>query len=665
MPIYQRTYDWGEDHCRQLYQDIVHAGQSDDDPTYFMGAITYYTQQESIPNVSRHQLIDGQQRITTLMLLLAALKRELSNQIQQPIVIDQILYNSVEPKNSDRYLKMKLNREDNVAFEEIIKNGQTDRSGNISANYDRFCKWLLQDKTPDSFRIIWRGILKLIIVHIAAGGKDNAQRIFESMNSTGLDLSTTDLVQNHLLMKSDLNEQEEIYNEHWHPMEKIFEDTRGDFDNYLRHYLIMKQRQVITKNKLYQKFKKYAGQHSGDILSDLHKYAKYYACLLYPERYKSSSNKLNLLIGHIHEQNTDVAHPLLLKIISDFENKLISENSATELFTLIDSYLLRCAVAGTAKNLNRAIPVIMSKLDENDYAESIKAAVLERRGKDRFPSDRLFKRNFMDKEFYQSDRVSMYILKRLTEKYQDTSALKLDVLTIEHIMPQKLSEGWKTDLGDNYDEIHNTHLRQIGNLTLTRDNSTLGNNIFSEKQRIYAGSEVKMTAALAGPQYKRWSVDEIIGRSQQLADEAVKIWKCPDGYSPDTDGESDDEEQEEDHLDGTNVTLLWSTLKNAISSKCPNTIFEMKQRYANFKIQIPNSDKYSLVCSIRALKHKIYVVYNTSISEKIIPISSFVNDISGVRHLGTGDLRSQIYNENDVHNAVDLIERIAYKKLQG
>ena len=463
-------------------------------------------------------------------------------------------------------------------------------------------------------------------------------------------------------MKGDLNWQKKVYNDHWLPMEKIFEDNRSGFDDYLRHYLMMKQKTNVTRKKLYQKIKKYAGQYDGDILSDLHKYAKHYACLLYPEWHKTSSEKLNRQIMYIYDQNTDVAHPLLLRIIGDYENELISEDDAADLFALIDSYLLRCGVAGTAKNLNRAIPVVMSSLDKDNYAKSVKKAVLERGGKDRFPSNSIFKRNFIDKEFYKNDRVSVYILRRLAEKYQDTSALRLDELTIEHIMPQNLSKSWKADLGDKYDETHNAHLRQIGNLTLTEDNPALGNNSFADKQKIYASSIVRMTADLASPRYKQWSADEIVRRSKQLADDAIKIWKSPDGYSS---GPDPDDELEQDHLDRTNVTLLWRKLKESISDKCPDAIFEMKQRYANFKVKIPNFNKYGLVCSIVAQKCRIYVVYNTHVSEKVVSPSNFVEDISNVGHLCVGDLRSKIYDDADVKKATDLVEQVYAKKLEG
>lgn len=665
VPIYQRTYDWGKEHCRQLYDDVVQAGRSDSDPAHFMGAITYYTPKQAIANINRHQLIDGQQRITTFMLLLVALKRELHDQIEQPPkLIDQILYNDIESKDSNKYLKMKLTQKDNSTFEEILKNGHTTRSGSIRTNYELFCKWISQDRTPNSFDVIWKGIQKLTIVHIAANDQDNAQRIFESMNSTGLDLSTTDLVQNHLLMHGDLDWQNKAYNDYWHPMEELFTDSRDDFDNYLHCYLTMKQRLSITKKQLYKKFKEYAKQDPDNILPDLYQHAKYYACLLHPKKYKSSSKKLNKEIEYICDQNPEVAHPLLLKILNDYESRLIDENAAIELFVLIDSYLLRCAVAGTSKNLNRAIPVIMSKLNKSNYASSVKDAILERRGKDRFPDDLVFKRAFTAKEFYQKDRILRYILKRLTEEYQGPSASNLSPFQIEHIMPQTLSAEWKKVLGDDHKEIHNEHLHRIGNLTLSEDNPALGNNPFSVKQKIYATSVLKMTSVLS-TDYNQWTETEITSRSKRLADDATKVWKLPKGHSSDYLNGNDDEELEQDHLDGTNVATLWHDLKKRILDQFPETVFEMWQKYANFKVFNPASGKYHLICSIRALKCKIYVIYNTRLSDRIIEVSDFVDDVSKVGHLGTGDLCSKIYGDDDISKAMNLINRVVQQKLSS
>ena len=659
VPIYQRTYDWDKEHCRQLYDDIVQVGLGDSDSTHFLGAITFYTPKQPIVDTRQHHLIDGQQRITTFMLLLAALKRELRDQIPQPTPINQ-LYNTVEPKYSDKYLKMKLTQDDNRAFEEILKHGQTTRSGSIRTNYELFCKWVSKDHPSNNFNIIWKGIQKLTIVYIVTNDQDNAQRIFESMNSTGLDLSTTDLVQNYLLMQGNPDWQQKVYSDYWHPLEEIFADDGDNFDGYLHCYLTMKQRQYIMKKKLYKKFKEYAKQRANDVMPDLYQYARHYACLLYPKEYKSSSTKLNKLIKHIHDQNTDVVHPLLLKILNDYETGLIREEAAIELFTFVDSYLFRCTITGTTKNLNRAIPVIMLKLDENNYVNSIKDAVLGRAGRDRFPPDPVFKRSFKEKEFYQNDRVSRYALERLTEKYQGSGALNLSEYQIEHIMPQTLSNEWKEALGDDYDEIHNLSLRKIGNLTLTEENQVLGNNLFTEKQKMYAKSVVKMTATLS-TDYGQWTKTEINSRTERLAEDAIKVWKYPEGYSPDSQNGRDDEELEQDHLDGRNVDELWFDLKKNILTQFPGTVFEMWQKYANFKIFNSASGKYQLICSIQALKSKIYVVYNTRLSDGIIEVSDFVDDVSKVGHLGTGELRSKIYTDDDISNAINLIDRVVQK----
>lgn len=658
VPIYQRTYNWDKEHCRQLYDDIVQAGLSDSDSTHFLGAITFYTPTQPYVGTRRHQLIDGQQRITTFMLLLAALNRELRDQIPQPTPINQWC-NTVD-SDSDEYLKMKLSQDDNSVFEEILKNGQTTRSGTVRANYELFCKWVLEDQPSNNFKVIWKGIQKLTIVYIVTNDQDNAQRIFESMNSTGLNLSTTDLVQNYLLMQGDSNWQQKVYTKYWHPLEELFDDNRENFDGYLHCYLTMKQRHHIMKKKLYKKFKEYAEQRAKDVLPDLYQYAKYYACLLYPKEYNSSSKKLNKLIKHIHDQNTDVVYPLLLKILSDYESRIISEDDAIELFTFVDSYLFRCTITRTAKNLNQAIPVIMSKLDESNYVNSIKDAVLERTGRDRFPEDPVFKQAFMEKEFYHKDRLSRYVLDRLTEKYQGSSVLTLSEYQIEHIMPQTLSDEWKKTLGGDCEEIHNLCRRKIGNLTLTEENQVLGNNSFAEKQKIYAGSVVKMTSAL-GTDYNQWTKTEINHRSERLAEDAIGVWKYPVGRSPNPRPGIDDEELEQDHLYGRNVTALWADLKKSILTQFPDAKFEMWQKYANFKIFNSASRKPSLICSIQALKYKIYVVYNTRLSDGIIEISDFVRDVSKVGHLGTGDLRSEIYSNDDIPKAITLIQQVVQK----
>lgn len=656
VPIYQRTYDWHDFHCKQLYDDIVEVGSSEDDLTHFIGAITYHSPHEAIQPVSRHQLIDGQQRITTLMLLLVALKRVFKEQVdeQQSAMIEQLLYNVIVPEHGERHLKMRLNEDDRVEFEEILKSGQAHRTGNIHANYNWLCKQLEENKSDSTLDVIWRGIQRLTTVHIEIGDRDNAQRIFESMNSTGLDLSKTDLIQNFLLMTDKLEWQNDVYKKYWLPMEKIFKDNLSRFDDYFRCYLIMKKCSTVTKKQVYYEFKKYS-KYLGkkDLLADLLKHAELYAMLTLNKRH--GSDRLENLLANIRSQDTDVADPLLLKILNDYEDGRIDEDSASDLFELIDSYLLRCAVVGTTKNLNRAIPVVMSQLDTDNYLVSVRDAIMKRTGRDRFPSNPAFEKSLIEKEFYRQDATSEYIVKRLAQKYQGRNIIKFDELEFEHIMPQTLSEKWKKYLGDAYDEIHDQCLRKIGNLTLVEENQSLSNSIFKEKQKLYKDSVVKMTTNLVA--YENWVAVDVDHRSRELANKAIGIWKYPEGYR-DLPIENESYALEQSHLELTEKVDLWHELKKRILVACPGTVFAMTRTYANFKYKAPTSNKYDIICSIKALKFKIYIVYSTTATEGVINTSDFVEDMTGVGHLGIGNLRSAVYSSEDASKAVDLVKTL-------
>ena len=656
VPIYQRTYDWHDFHCKQLYDDIAEVGSSEDDLTHFIGAITYHSPREAIQPVSRHQLIDGQQRITTLMLLLVALKRVFKEQIdeQQSAMIEQLLSNVIVPEHGERRLKMRLNEDDGVEFEEILKSGHAHHGGNIYANYKWLCKQLEENKSDATLDIIWRGIQRLTTVHIEIGDRDNAQRIFESMNSTGLDLSKTDLIQNFLLMTDDLDWQNDVHKKYWLPMEKIFKENVSKFDDYFRCYLIMKKQSTVTRKQVYYEFKKYSKQlKKNDLLFDLLKHAKLYAMLTLGERH--SYDHIEKLLVNIRSQDTDVADPLLLKILNDYEDARIDEVGVSELLELIDSYLLRCAVVGTTKNLNRAIPVVMSQLNTGDYLASVRDAIMKRTGRDRFPLNSTFEKSLIEKEFYRQDATSDYIVRRLAQNYQGKHIINFDELEFEHIMPQTLSSKWKEYLGNAYEEIHDQCLRKIGNLTLVEENQSLSNALFGEKQKLYKDSAVKMTTNLTA--YENWAAIDVEDRSRELASKAIEIWKYPEGYR-DLPIADESDVLEQNHLESTEKVDLWHELKKRILVACPGIVFAMTRTYANFKYKTPNSNKYEIICSINALKFKIYIVYNTTATEGVINTSDFVEDITRVGHLGIGDLRSAVYSSEDASKAVDLVKAL-------
>lgn len=407
IPIYQRAYSWEAEHCKQLYEDIKVAGRSGAVNHHFIGAITCYSSNSPIGDVDPYQVIDGQQRLATLMLFLKALKGTLSEQAgeRQPGKINQLLFNVNEKKHSDDYYKMVLNEDDDRAFKEILEYGKTDERGNIDAAYKHFCRRLATDR-PD-FNTMWKGIQKLTAVQILLTDKEDAQAIFESMNSTGLNLSQTDLIQNYLLMSNDNVWQNRVYKSYWLPMEKLFKDDLNYFDEFLRTYLIMKTSKEITKRSLYKRFKKYAQTFDKEqILQKLYSASRQYANLV-----GISEHVLKREIDIIRDQDTVVANSLLLRVLLDLDDQKVSVEDAKNVFALMDSYLLRCGICGTGKNLNKAIPLLIPQ-DQPVYYKDIEQKVMKKQGNDRFPRDTTFSDKLIHKQLHAGDHVCKYALER-------------------------------------------------------------------------------------------------------------------------------------------------------------------------------------------------------------------------------------------------------------
>lgn len=652
IPIYQRTYDWNHDHCDQLYDDIEKTGQDKTKQSHFLGAITYLTEYPMADeDISYYQVIDGQQRLTTLMLLLRALKDRLGNgtEILTEGKINQLLFNINEKE--ERYHKLVLTENDNQSFRDILKNGKTDESNNIVANFKRFESLLSKDKT--NLDVIWRGIQKLTLVHIRIDANDNPQEIFESMNSTGLDLSDTDMIKNYMLMSKDSRWQERIYKDYWDPMEQRFGEVRSeDFDEFIRNYLMMRRGKIVPKKEMYKYFKNYmSGLDKEDEIKNISKYCKYYANLIGISPHHSED--LKEVIGYVYEQDTNVAYSLLLKILADYDEGIIDLKQACSIFLLVDSYLLRCHVCGMTKAGNKIFPEIIPKIDKIDYVKSIEKILMLKTGNRRFPRDVTFREKLKQLPLYMNRTMCKYMLVRLENK--DKEKIETNDIQIEHIMPQTLNSEWKKILGENWNEIHEKYVHSIGNLTLTGYNPDLGNKLFSIKQETYRKSSVGLTRELGT--YLDWNEDTIKKRMELLTEETIKLWKCPQEYELyNNEGISEDE-----YLDGKEIIDLWNKLKEKISSICKEVTFDITQRYGVFRLPFQNNDKNVVICSIAARKSKILLFYNIKIHDNIIPSSKFVRDISNIGHHATGELCSTIYTQEDIDKAIDLV-RIIYNK---
>ena len=648
VPIYQRTYDWQRDQCMQLYEDIKEVGKSSAQKSHFVGAITY---QEDVTmaneNVRRYQIIDGQQRLATVMLLLRAVKDRFGKADRQAVKrIEQLMFNLYEDLHRDSYYKMALNGEDDRALREILDAGRTNRLGNVKANFQRLCKKLSEDGVD--FEVMWQGVKRITVVLIRIDPGDDAQEIFESMNSTGLDLTQTDLIQNYLLMSREQEWQKSVFVKYWNPMEDLFKGERDRFDDFLRTYLIMKTRKAIPKRSIYKEFKKMAKESEREqSLKDVHAHSHHYHRLAqggYPD-----GGRLDEAMRRIRAQETVVADPLLLMVLADLGDGAIGEGEAAQVFEFMDSYLLRQNICGMSNNLNRALASTIAHIDAKRYAQSVESHIMAKTGKDKFPRDPAFGEMLKQSHLYESAALCRYILERLERHHEEGGEpTDLSDFEIEHVMPQELPEGWKASLGPKHAEIHDKYLHTIGNLTLTVDNSELGNKEFESKRLIYAESRIRLTRNLL--KYEKWGEDEMNRRAEELARTATKVWRCSVGYdgAPDERGSED---MESEYLEGK-ATDLWDYVKARIASEC-GAEFRMRRRYGTFRAVL--EDKEQVLCWLVAYKHRLDIVYAKS---DVVRKSGVVNDISGVRHLGNGDYKSELRTEDDADAAVEILKLI-------
>ncbi len=667
IPIYQRSYDWGEKQCRRLYEDIKNIASEGNDARHFIGAITYILEDASPGGLIKRQVIDGQQRLTTILLLLVALKNSLRDGMDNNDIkteIECLLHN--QKKDGMDHRKLILTEDDDEDLKDIIENGKSDGTELVTSNY----KWFRRNLRDDSPDQIWRGICRLTVVYMELEQSDHrkAQEIFESMNSTGLDLSQTDLIKNYVLMNNKVDIQNNIYKKYWKPMEDEFEDD-NDFGEFLRCYIIIKKRGNVNKGDLYEEFKNHI--HCPNIekeMKEIHRYSKYYSILIYkdtPEEMselikkpKAVTREMCKAINNIRNMYTSVANSLLLKILVDRYDDVIGEGDAVNIFQLVDSYILRCEVHGTGlKTANKTFPEIIKKIEPDDYAQSIQYAIMQNNSVNRkFPRDMRFKDSFKQRQIYLNANVCKYVLERIEEYWAGKERVKMDELQIEHIMPQKLSESWRNDLGPDCDDINENYGHIIGNLTLTGYNPELSNLPFAKKKVMYEKSILKLNRKLC--EYERWGEDEIRERTKILADAALNIWKCPPG--PDVESITDD--MEEEHLEGCQIVELWEEVKKRICTIDDSIEFYMSKAYGGFRAPIKDSEKLTTICYLEARKNKIHLTYNVKVGSGVIEESKFIKDISNVGHHGSGDLKVIITSMDNIDQILDDVIKVWIKR---
>ena len=544
-----------------------------------------------VSGVSELLVIDGQQRLTTLSLLLLAIRKTLDekgdgSEITKNKINNYFLFNNEE--SGEKRYKLLLTQSDKDTLINFLENREppTNYSKNIINNLKYFQNQI--NKNNVNLDLLYQGILKLMIVDISLNSEhDNPQLIFESLNSTGLELSQADLIRNYVLMDLGRKKQEEIYKNFWYPMEESFGHSEGSeyFDRFMRDYLTIKTGQIPNIKEVYSGFKDYVTseeQTVDNLVSDIHHFSKFFTKLAFE---REEDQELNQIIHDINSLKVDVAYPFLLEVLVDFDKGEISRDELLEIFSMVESYVFRRAICGIPTNsLNKTFANLASEIHRDSYLESIKAAFNLKETYRQFPIDTEFREQFIIKQAYNL-KIIKYLLGKL-ENHERKERVNVDDYTIEHIMPQNkdLSQGWRNELGDNWIETHDKYLHTIGNLTLTGYNSELSDKEFLEKQNIeggFAESPIRLNSSLATLEH--WNKEEILKRANSIIDKASDVWKFP--YLPSetlakyTELEDDDEDLDENEIAKPEWDEKISVASNEVKENINDLVSSIKEKF--------------------------------------------------------------------------------------
>ena len=548
VPIFQRNYSWQKSQYEQLWFDILRASKFKEKQNHFIGSIVYIDMGTPAGRPQQLLLIDGQQRLTTISILLCAIKDYVqkfnleTKLINLAKIKNQFLYNSDEI-DEDKY-KLLLNVQDKETYIKLIDNTiftVNKPATNIIKCYEFFYE-RIEDFIKEYGQIdeIYAGIFKLSLVSISLDkDSDNPQMIFESMNSTGKDLSQTDLLRNYLLMDLTPEKQTRLYKTYWKSMEELFgediyKNDVNKFDYFIRDFLTLKSDTgyICKINNVYENFKRYYLDNNCEkfaVLKDLFTYAKYYACI---DLLQEKDDELKLYWQEFKKLDSHVVYPFLLKLYDDYSCQILIKEDFKKILQVVISYLWRRAICEIPTNsLSKTFATLYQAVDKDDYVNSVIKAFVFKSSYKRFPSDYEVREKLQTKDIYHF-RLRKYLLEAL-ENYYHKEPIDLNTAnyTIEHIMPQNIEHNlsWQQMLGEDWQEVHSLYLHSLGNLTITGYNAEMSNKSFVEKVNGESGfkhSHLKLNESIA--QCDVWNKKAIQRRTNILTDIILKIWKYPE-----------------------------------------------------------------------------------------------------------------------------------------
>ena len=662
IPVYQRYYSWDLEQCRRLWNDIVDM-QKKGKVGHFVGSIVNIAEQAMPTGVQKYMIIDGQQRMTTLTLLLLALRDYAIKNPEDKTInarrIDNMLLKNEYEVGDERY-KLLLTETDRDILMKLVdeKPIAEDTKSKLLDNYHFFVGKIADRELAPAE--IYESIGKLQIVNITLDRTvDDAQAIFESLNSTGKELPESDLIRNYVLMGLEPTEQTYVYEHLWRPMELLFVyETQGSImDRFFRDYLSMKLTRIPKQGRVYEEFKLYhLNCEFGtirELCQDLLTYSKYYTDIVFK---RSSNPMLKSLYEDIIDLRMEVSYPFLLKVHNDFAEHVISQDELMQIIRLCISYVFRRSICDVPPNsLNKTFATLRNEIRTDDYLNSIKAFFVLQDGYKEFPNDERFTTAFMTRDVYNM-RSRNFILRQL-ENYGNKAPICIENYTIEHIMPQNrnLSPEWQEMLGSNWKDVQKTYLHTIGNLTLTAYNSEMSDHSFLTKIDMEGGfkeSALRLNSFVV--KQSQWTEETIKERACILADKAKQIWPFPVITDAELAPYRVEEKPAERYSLATYDTnaftkMLFEILDRRIQNLSPNVKREFKKLYVAYKLDTNFVD-------IVFQKQRLRISVNMKFSE-VIDSKGICRDITGLGRWGNGDVELFMEHTSDVDQVMEIIEQ--------
>jgi uncharacterized protein with ParB-like and HNH nuclease domain/predicted transport protein len=686
IPIYQRNYSWTAAQCRQLWSDLMRAGRDEKVNAHFIGSIVYVERGlSSVTSQEALLVIDGQQRLTTSTLLIAALAKhfeaqgvgELLEAFSAKKLRNYYLLNPDE--DGERHFKLILSETDKDTLLAILQGAPmpAEASSRITENFALFQELIAANQSE--LEAICQGLAKLVIVDVSLDrAQDNPQLIFESMNSTGLELSQADLIRNYILMGLEPKLQTELYKTYWRPMERAFGQAAYvvHFDAFMRHYLTAKTGEIPNVREVYVAFKAFARGLTGDtrdLVADIHAYASYYCAMALGAE---SDAALKQAFHDLRELKVDVAYPFLLDVYHDHKQGRLSSDEVLQVVRLVESYVFRRAICAIPTNsLNKTFAGLSRSLKKDRYVESVTAAFMMMPSYRRFPLNDEFQQALKVRDLYNF-RSRSYWLRRL-ENHGRKERVAVEDYTIEHILPQNesLSDAWKADLGTDWKRVRQTWLHTLGNLTLTGYNSEYSDSSFEYKRDLVESRDGRKIGFKYSPlnlneglgQVTKWDEQAIQERAARLALQATHVWSEPQldievlsQYDPIWRGLDAGKKyslEDHQHLAAGAMRPVFEALRKAILALDPCISEEFLKLYVAYKAETNFVD-------IVPQAKRLLLVLNLGIDDLEDP-KGLCRDISNIGRWGNGDVEVGLSTVDELPYVMGLIRQSFDRQMGG